>query len=223
MSLTQSRCLQSWTTRRSVISINIKSTPFIYKNTSPRDIIQQYTHHLGFKSPESNTQSKVCLVSIMTCLLNYELKPIFFRMSSTTETLSDINHLLSVHNTLVRRIRNTQRAHRDDLRTLPSPPETLLQLPLIRTPSPSPPSSPYTRPSQSHVHTSTPGPASAPSQNPRLRTDLPPEKRVRLARYAHYIPEEETFRNNFCQRYVDSGDWPQNWVLGADLEKRFEE
>lgn len=138
-------------------------------------------------------------------------------MSSTTETLSDINHLLSVHSNLVRRVRNAQRTHRDALRTLPSPPESLLQLPLIRTPSPSPPSSPHTEYSYSHIT------APAASRNPKLRTDLLPEKRVRLARYAHYIPEEETFRNDYCQRYVDSGDWPQNWVVGADLEKRFEE
>ncbi|GJJ14000.1 hypothetical protein Clacol_008257 [Clathrus columnatus] len=141
-------------------------------------------------------------------------------MSNTIETLSDLNHLLSLHNNLVERVRNAQRTNRDGLRTLPSPPESLLQLPLIRTPSPSPSSSPYLEHLQSHASKrETP----LPSRGPRLRTDLPPEKRVRLARYAHYIPEEETFRNDYSQRYVDGGDWPQNWVLGADLDRRFEE
>jgi mRNA (2'-O-methyladenosine-N6-)-methyltransferase len=39
----------------------------------------------------------------------------------------------------------------------------------------------------------------------------------------NYVPEEETIRNDYSQRYVDTGEWPQNWVLGADPDKRFEE
>jgi hypothetical protein len=42
-------------------------------------------------------------------------------------------------------------------------------------------------------------------------------------RYANYVPEEETVRNDYAQRYVDGGEWPQNWVLGAQPERRFEE
>ncbi|KAJ1300679.1 hypothetical protein OPQ81_002326 [Rhizoctonia solani] len=52
---------------------------------------------------------------------------------------------------------------------------------------------------------------------------LPPSKRARKEKYANYIPEEETIRNDYSQRYVDGGEWPQNWVLGAKLEQRFEE
>ncbi|KAG8944923.1 hypothetical protein FRC04_001364 [Tulasnella sp. 424] len=44
-----------------------------------------------------------------------------------------------------------------------------------------------------------------------------------MARYPNYVPEEETIRNDYSQRYVDSGDWPQNWVQGAEPERRFEE
>ncbi|KIM81933.1 hypothetical protein PILCRDRAFT_29225, partial [Piloderma croceum F 1598] len=55
------------------------------------------------------------------------------------------------------------------------------------------------------------------------RSDLPPVKRARVARYASYVPEEETIRNDYSQRYVDGGEWPQNWVLGAEPEHRFEE
>ncbi|KDN44583.1 hypothetical protein RSAG8_05348, partial [Rhizoctonia solani AG-8 WAC10335] len=39
---------------------------------------------------------------------------------------------------------------------------------------------------------------------------LPPSQRARKEKYANY-------------RHVDGGEWPQNWVLGAKLEQRFEE
>jgi hypothetical protein len=52
---------------------------------------------------------------------------------------------------------------------------------------------------------------------------LPPPKRARAAHYENYVPEEETIRNDYSQRYVDGGEWPQNWVLGAEPERRFEE
>lgn len=44
-----------------------------------------------------------------------------------------------------------------------------------------------------------------------------------MARYPNYVAEEETIRNDYSQRYVDSGEWPQNWVQGAEPERRFEE
>ncbi|KAI0632844.1 MT-A70-domain-containing protein [Trametes polyzona] len=129
---------------------------------------------------------------------------------STTECLASANELLASHNALLSRIRNAQRSYRRQLRSLPSPPNEILKLPLIptppRSPSPSPPSSP--------VITPAPKPS---------RPDLPPAKRARLARYNNYVPEEETIRNDYSQRYVDGGEWPQNWVLGAEPEHRFEE
>ncbi|CDO70412.1 hypothetical protein BN946_scf184999.g53 [Trametes cinnabarina] len=130
--------------------------------------------------------------------------------STTTECLASANELLAAHSVLVARIRNSQRNFRKQLRTLPSPPQGILKLPLIPTPprssSPSPPSSPLITPAPKPV-----------------RPDLPPAKRARVARYSNYVPEEETIRNDYSQHYVDSGEWPQNWVLGADPEHRFEE
>ncbi|EJD52159.1 MT-A70-domain-containing protein [Auricularia subglabra TFB-10046 SS5] len=56
-----------------------------------------------------------------------------------------------------------------------------------------------------------------------MRPDLPPPKKARVERYRNYVAEEETIRNDYSQRYVDSGEYPQNWVLGAEPERRFEE
>ncbi|KAH9856348.1 MT-A70-domain-containing protein [Lenzites betulinus] len=129
---------------------------------------------------------------------------------TTTECLASANELLASHNALVSRIRNAQRNYRRQLKSLPSPPSAIIKLPLLptppRSPSPSPPSSPLL------------GPAPRP-----VRPDLPPAKRARLSRYNNYVPEEETIRNDYSQRYVDGGEWPQNWVLGAEPEHRFEE
>lgn len=60
-------------------------------------------------------------------------------------------------------------------------------------------------------------------QSRNLRPDLPPLKRLRGLRYHNYSPEEETIRNDYSQQYVDGGDWPQNFVQGAEPERRFEE
>ena len=132
-------------------------------------------------------------------------------MSSTTQIISSANDLLASHSALISRVRQSQRTHKRTLRTLPSPPLALLHLPLI--PSPNPP---------------TPSPPSSPlliaKQKPHpVRNDLNSAKRARVARYSNYVPEEETIRNDYSQRYVDGGEWPQNWVLGAEPEHRFEE
>lgn len=124
-------------------------------------------------------------------------------MSTTTELISSANDLLASNSALLARVRDVQRAHRALL-----PPHQLLSLPDIASPSPdpSPPSSPVLK------------------VIPKVaRADLPPAKRARVARYANYVPEEETIRNDYSQRYVDGGEWPQNWVLGAEPEHRFEE
>ena len=129
---------------------------------------------------------------------------------TTAECIASANNLLAVHATLLDRVRLNQRAFRRQLRALPSPPQEILNVPLIPTPQPSPP------PSRS------PSPNLPPKPKP-YRPDLPPAKRARMARYDNYVPEEETIRNDYSQRYVDGGEWPQNWVLGADPERRFEE
>jgi hypothetical protein len=136
-------------------------------------------------------------------------------MTSTTEIISSANDLLASHSALLARIRQSQRNYRRQLRTLPSPPHDLLRLPLLPSPvhSPSPSPSPPASPQQ----------LTATANQKPPRSDLPPPKRARVARYSNYVPEEETIRNDYSQRYVDGGEWPQNWVLGAEPEHRFEE
>ncbi|KAI0692939.1 MT-A70-domain-containing protein [Cytidiella melzeri] len=131
-------------------------------------------------------------------------------MLSTSECISSANDLLAAHAALVNRVRLNQKSYRRQLRALPSPPQAILNVPLIASPQPSPPQS------------RSPSP-SLPSKPKAHRPDLPPAKRARLARYDNYVPEEETIRNDYSQRYVDGGEWPQNWVLGADPQHRFEE
>ncbi|TDL26989.1 MT-A70-domain-containing protein [Rickenella mellea] len=130
--------------------------------------------------------------------------------TTTAQVLSSANETLAAHASLIARVRASQKSHRRQLRQLASPPHEILRLPLIPSPPPSPPLPP-----------SSPLPPN-PAQKP-VRQDLPPAKRARVARYANYVPEEETIRNDYSQHYVDSGDWPQNWVLGAEPERRFEE
>ncbi|KAJ3727695.1 MT-A70-domain-containing protein [Lentinula raphanica] len=130
---------------------------------------------------------------------------------TTTETISSANDLLAAHSALISKARQSQQNHRQKLHSIQSPVVVeLLRLPLI----PSPASAP-----------SSPTEEVPPQQNkaPPLRSDLPPAKRARAARYMNYVPEEETIRNDYSQRYVDGGEWPQNWVLGAEPEHRFEE
>ena len=129
---------------------------------------------------------------------------------STAECIASANDLLAAHSALINRVRLNQKAHRRQLRALPSPPQEILNVPLIPSPQPSPPTS------------RSPSPNLPPKPKP-YRPDLPLAKRARMARYDNYVPEEETIRNDYSQRYVDGGEWPQNWVLGADPERRFEE
>ncbi|TFK69767.1 MT-A70-domain-containing protein [Pluteus cervinus] len=132
---------------------------------------------------------------------------------TTTELVCSANELLSAHAALISRARHSQQDNRRQLHSLHSPPQDLLQLPLIPSPSPSPPpESPVDEEEETERYS-----------QPAPRADLIPAKRARVARYRNYIPEEETIRNDYSQRYVDGGEWPQNWVLGADPEHRFEE
>ncbi|KAJ3986948.1 MT-A70-domain-containing protein [Lentinula detonsa] len=131
---------------------------------------------------------------------------------STTETISSANDLLAAHSSLVSKVRQHQQNCRRKLQSIQSPLTLeIIRLPLIPSPLPSPSSPTENLPIQVHNHA------------PPLRLDLPPAKRARVARYKNYVPEEETIRNDYSQRYVDGGEWPQNWVLGADPEHRFEE
>ncbi|KAG6868658.1 hypothetical protein C0993_012463 [Termitomyces sp. T159_Od127] len=131
--------------------------------------------------------------------------------AKTMEVISSANELLASHSALITNIRFNQQDYRRQLQRLRSPPQELLNIPLVPSPPPSPTSDDSPLP--------TPEAASRELQ----RQDLPPAKRARVARYANYVPEEETIRNDYSQRYVDAGEWPQNWVLGAEPEHRFEE
>ncbi|KAI9512143.1 MT-A70-domain-containing protein [Russula earlei] len=129
---------------------------------------------------------------------------------SMATTITSANDLLAQHLVLISRLKESQKARKRKLRALPSPPLSILNLPPLPSPKPSPP----------------PSPPSSPLLLPRRRpprTDLPPPKRARATHYENYVPEEETIRNDYSQRYVDGGEWPQNWVLGAEPERRFEE
>ncbi|KAG8857843.1 hypothetical protein FRB96_005562 [Tulasnella sp. 330] len=127
--------------------------------------------------------------------------------------MESTEELLRTHATLTARIRTFQRDHRRNLSSLSTPPESLLALPLIPAPSPPLPNTPPRRAA-----------SSASQQTQRvILPEIPAAKRAKVARYANYVPEEETIRNDYSQRYVDTGEWSQNWVLGAEPERRFEE
>ena len=130
-------------------------------------------------------------------------------MISTVQVITEANELLAAHAALVLHVRSSQQNHRRQLSSLQPPPQNLLSLSLIPSSPPSP--------------TSDDSPPPSPGIQPALRQDLPPAKRARVARYYNYVPEEETIRNDYSQRYVDGGEWPQSWVLGAEPERRFEE
>jgi mRNA (2'-O-methyladenosine-N6-)-methyltransferase len=130
-------------------------------------------------------------------------------MISTFQVITEANELLAAHAALVLRVRTSQQNHRRQLHSLQPTPQKLLALSLIPSPPPSP-----------TLDDSLP---SSPEIHPAPRQDLPPAKRARVARYHNYVPEEETIRNDYSQRYVDGGEWPQSWVLGAEPERRFEE
>jgi len=131
---------------------------------------------------------------------------------STTELLSQANEILISHAALVEKIRSAQIKFRQQLRTLPSPAAELIQLPI----APSPPLSP-------DDDLPLPSPTIKFEELDLGHLDLPLAKKARFLRYQNYVPEEETIRNDYSQRYVDGGEWPQNWVIGAEPEHRFEE
>jgi hypothetical protein len=135
--------------------------------------------------------------------------------TATAEVLASARAALDSHTALMATVRVSQSNRKQVLRGLPSPPDQLLSLPPIPQRSPSPESSPPSSPTLNSHLTKQLGQLK--------RNDLSPAKLARVAKYQNYVPEEETIRNDYSQQYVDSGEWPQNWVLGAELERRFEE
>lgn len=132
-------------------------------------------------------------------------------MVTTTEAISSANDLLAAHTSLLSSVYETQERNQKRLSHLLGGSSNLDVYRPKHFTTPSSPSRPSTPP-QTVAH-----------QSRHIRQDLPPAKRARVARYHNYIPEEETIRNDYSQRYVDGGEWPQNWVLGAEPEHRFEE
>ena len=130
---------------------------------------------------------------------------------STVDVISQANALLAEHGALVDHVRASRQNHARQLQLLETPPAELLRLPPIS-------------PVESNLSDEElDSPPASPINAQPVRPDLPPGKRARVAKYRNYVPEEETIRNDYSQRYVDSGEWPQNWVLGAEPERRFEE
>lgn len=141
-------------------------------------------------------------------------------MATTIEVMSSAREALESHNRLMETVRNGHVYRRDLLSSLPSSSTSGIDFPDLPerpvSPKSSPSSSPDRKPNLELVETE--------KRSAQLaRKDLPLEKLAKVRRYQNYVPEEETIRNDYSQQYVDSGEWPQNWVLGADLEKRFEE
>jgi hypothetical protein len=151
------------------------------------------------------------------------------------EVIASANSTLASHSALLAGVRTAQKSHRRHLRALPAPPTEVLSLPLLpsppRSPSPTPSASPeastsslpYPNLNKAPNHTRGPAQAPEPGRSRPGRPELPPAKKARAQRYATYVPEEETIRNDYNARYVQGGEWPQNWVLGAEPEHRFEE
>ena len=131
-------------------------------------------------------------------------------------SLASVNELLNTHAALRARVILSQEKHRRTVSSLTSPPAVLVSLPLI-------PRALNDSEGAASMADDQSTPSIEEDDRSAFRPDLPPAKRQRALRYTHYSPEEETIRNDYSQRYVDGGEWPQNWVLGAEPEKRFEE
>jgi hypothetical protein len=145
-------------------------------------------------------------------------------MSTTTEVLSSGHAILEEHAQLMETIKTNHNKRRELFGSLPSSLTsgiTFPELPKRTDSSLSNRSDPLGSP-HSDAHEEI-DPYLEHQRKQLQRTDLSPEKLAKVRRYVNYVPEEETIRNDYSQQYVNSGEWPQNWVLGAELEKRFEE
>jgi len=140
-------------------------------------------------------------------------------MATTTELLSSAYSLLESHAQLMKSIEASHSRRRELVAKLPPSCTAGVSLPELPTRSPSP-----EVPSPDHAPQNTRDEYLEKERERQLqRTDLDKEKMAKVRRYRNYVPEEETIRNDYSQQSVDGGQWPQNWVLGAELERRFEE
>jgi len=137
-------------------------------------------------------------------------------MATTTEVLSSAYSTLESHAQLMKVVQANHEKRRLLLSSWPSSSTAGITFPDLPARPESPESSPKGDPYEYDPHMDQ-------YMRQLNRTDLPKEKMEKVKRYQNYVPEEETIRNDYSQQYVDSGEWPQNWVLGAELERRFEE
>ncbi|KAG8999215.1 hypothetical protein FRB90_012133, partial [Tulasnella sp. 427] len=164
---------------------------------------------LGFlPSPPSTCLSRNATLNVHLNL-GHPTKGLTAKMDST---LASAHALLSQHAILTNQVRSMHREHRHRLARMQSPPRSLLSLPLLPSLPLSPPTSPPTQKRSVYQLPQHP-------TRPIPRPELPPAKQAKMARYPNYVPEEETIRNDYSQRYVDSGEWPQNWVQDAEPER----
>ncbi|CAG7851376.1 N6-adenosine-methyltransferase subunit METTL14 {ECO:0000250/UniProtKB:Q3UIK4}; AltName: Full=Methyltransferase-like protein 14 [Serendipita indica DSM 11827] len=136
-------------------------------------------------------------------------------MATTTELMSSAYSALEAHAQLMKTVEAGHHRRRALISNLSPSATAGISFPDLPS-RPISPESPNAESKEQDVHYER-------RQRQLRRTDLPPEKMEKVKRYHNYIPEEETIRNDYSQQYVDGGDWPQNWVLGAELEHRFEE
>jgi mRNA m6A methyltransferase non-catalytic subunit len=137
-------------------------------------------------------------------------------MATTTEVLSSAYSTLESHAQLMKVVQADHEKRRQLLSSLPSSSTAGITFPDLPVRPESPELSPKCDSYEYDPHAEQ-------YMKQLKRTDLPKEKMEKVKRYQNYVPEEETIRNDYSQQYVDSGEWPQNWVLGAELERRFEE
>lgn len=140
-------------------------------------------------------------------------------MATTTEVLSSGYSILESHAQLMKTIETGHNRRRDLLSQLPVSCIAGVSLPDLPNRSPSPevqtPSNVPKNMRDDYIEKER--------ERQLRRTDLDKDKMAKVRRYRNYVPEEETIRNDYSQQCVDGGQWPQNWVLGAELERRFEE
>ncbi len=156
-------------------------------------------------------------------------------LATSTSSSSSSQQLLNAHAALKEKVISARKEHQKILSRFPSPPPAFasissdpIRLVVGESELPEAPlqhlnSKQSSSKSSSSSSTSLDLKESLLTHKRILRDDLSAEKRERAIRYQNYSPEEETIRNDYSQRYVDGGEWPQNWVLGAEPEHRFEE
>ncbi|KAJ3505731.1 hypothetical protein NMY22_g17480 [Coprinellus aureogranulatus] len=109
-------------------------------------------------------------------------------LCTTSDVLASANELLAEHAALITRVRTSQEENRKKCFSIQPTPHEVLKAPLIPVRPSTPPSEPES-------------PPPSPPRNRLIRPDLSGIKKARATRYINYVPEEETIRNDYSQRY----------------------